>query len=106
MINLRAKSASWAYFNFTPLEVSKATAPFDLIVQHSIISIRDFQGTNITNFFKSWAQLLWSKKSGGGDVSSNTEANVNENENYLKPGFDNQGPYLLEMYQNPGRRLI
>ena len=40
---VRAMSASWAYFYFTPLEVSKATVPVDLIVQHSIISIRDFQ---------------------------------------------------------------
>ena len=40
---LRAMSASLAYFNFTSLEVSKATVPFNLIVQLLIISIRDFQ---------------------------------------------------------------
>ena len=42
---LRAMSASWAYmyFNFTSLEVSKATVPFDLIVQLWIISIRDLK---------------------------------------------------------------
>ena len=39
----RAMSASWAYYNFTPLEVSKTTVLFDLLVQHSLISIRDFQ---------------------------------------------------------------
>ena len=40
MNNLRAMSASWAYMYF---EVSKATVPFDLIVQLLIISIRDLK---------------------------------------------------------------
>ena len=46
----------------------------------------------MTKLFKSWAQLLWSKKSWvAQDVGSNTETNENVKENYLMPGFDIQG---------------